>query len=78
MLSFLMGMARQAWSVQNNKDADALSLQYLKKELNYKVDVLHAYNHESLLEVDFIFDEFRQVCPQYPGKFTKYLWHLKK
>ena len=46
MLSFLMGMASHVWSIQNQKDA--VSLQYLKKELNYEVDVLHAYKHESL------------------------------
>ena len=29
-------------------------LQYLKQELSYEVDVLHADNYESLLQVDII------------------------
>ena len=77
MLSFLMGMASHVWSIQNQKDA--VSLQYLKKELNYEVDILHAYKHESFLQGDFIIsDGFGQAWPQYPGKFTIYLRHLKK
>ena len=52
MLSFLMGKVRHAL---NNKYA--VSLQYLKKELSYEVDVLHAVKHESILQADaFIFD----------------------
>ena len=46
-----------------------VSLQYLKKELNYEVDVLHANKRGSLLQVDIIiFDVFGQACPNYPGK----------
>ena len=30
-------------------------LQYLKKELSYEVDILHADKHESLLEVMLLF-----------------------
>ena len=41
-----MGMAMHAWSTQNNKYA-IFFLQYLKKELSYKVDVLHADKRES-------------------------------
>ena len=52
MLSFLMSMIRQAESTQNK--TYAVSLQYLKKELSYKVDVLHADKHESLLQVHTI------------------------
>ena len=38
-------------------------LQYLKKELSYEVNVLHADKHESLLQVDsLIFYGFGQVC----------------
>ena len=48
-----------------------MSLQYLKKELSYEVDGLHADNHQSLLQVDSItFDEFGQACPKFPGKFA--------
>ena len=38
-----------AYSTQHNKYA--VSLQYLKKELSYEVDGLHADKHESLLQV---------------------------
>ena len=56
-----------------------MSLQYLKKELSYEVDVLHADKHESLFKVDsIIFDGFGQACPKYPGKFAIFLWHRKK
>ena len=56
-----------------------MSLQYLKKELNCKVDVLHADKHESLLQVDSIFFEgFSQACSRGRGKFAISLWHLRK
>ena len=29
-----------------------MSLQYLKKELSYELDVLHTHKHENLLEVE--------------------------
>ena len=44
-----MVVARHAYSTQHNKYA--VSLQYLKKELSYEVDGLHADKHESLLQV---------------------------
>ena len=67
ILSFLIG------------DKYAVSLQYLKKELNYEVDVLHADKHESLLQVDIIiFDGFDQACPKYLDEFAISLSHLKK
>ena len=48
-----------------------MSLQYLKKELSYRVDDVHADEHESLLQVDsIIFDGFDQACPNYLGKFA--------
>ena len=54
-------------------------LQFLKKELSYEVDVLHADKHESLLQVDLInFDGFGQAYPNFPGKFAISLWDLKK
>ena len=56
-----------------------MSLQYLKKELSYEVDVFHADKHESLLQVDtIILDEVGQACLKYPGKFAMSLRHLKK
>ena len=59
-------MTRHAQTTQNNKFA--ISLQYLKKEVNIKetynnfglsdeVDILHADEHESFLQIDsLIFD----------------------
>ena len=46
-------------------------LQYLKNELSYEADVLHADRHESRLQVDnFLFDGFGQGYPKYPAKFA--------
>ena len=48
-----------------------MSLSYLKEELSYEVDVLHAGKHKSILQVDsIIFDGFGQACLKYPGKFA--------
>ena len=56
-----------------------MSLQDFKKELGYKVDVLHANKHESLLQVDsIILSEFYQVCTEYSGKFAISLRYLKE
>ena len=56
-----------------------MSLQYLKKEYSYKVDVLHAYKHERILQINtIIFDDFGQACLKYPRKFSISLWHLKE
>ena len=45
-------IARQAHVTQNNKFVT--SLQYYKKEVNEKVDFLHAAKHENVLEIDTI------------------------
>ena len=56
-----------------------MSLQYLKKELSYEVDVLHADKHEGILQVYSItFDGFGKTCPQHPIKVVMSLWHPKK
>ena len=61
VLTFLMDVARYVKSTQNNKYV--VSLQYLKRELSYEVDVLHVDKPESLLQVDtIIFDGFGQAC----------------
>ena len=45
----------------------------------YEVDVLHAYKHESFLQVDsIIFDGAGQACSKDLGKRAMSLWHLKK
>ena len=63
-----MGVANHAYSTQN--DMCTVSLQYLKKVLSSKVDVLHTDKHESILQVDsIIFDGLGQACPKYPDKF---------
>ena len=49
ILSFFIGEVRHTESTENNKYA--VSLQHLKKELSYEVDVLRADKHESLLQV---------------------------
>ena len=43
-------MVRHAQITQNKKFA--ISLQYLKKELNGEVEFLHAGKHEKLLQID--------------------------
>ena len=48
-----MGMARHTLNTQTNKNT--VSLQYLKKELSYEVDVLHVGKHECLLQVIILF-----------------------
>ena len=45
-----MCVARHVQITQNKKSA--VSLQYLKKEVNDEVFFLHSSNHESLLQID--------------------------
>ena len=45
-----MCVARHVQITQNKKSA--VSLQYLKKEVNDEVVFLHSGNHESLLQID--------------------------
>ena len=45
-----MHVARDAQITQNKKLA--IFLQYLKKEVNDKIDFLHADNNENLLQID--------------------------
>ena len=45
-----MCVARHAEITQNGKFA--ISLQYLKKEVNDEVDFLHADKHESVIQID--------------------------
>ena len=56
-----MGMAMHSRSTQNNKYT--ISFQYLKKEVSYEVDFLHADKHQSFLQVNTIFfDVSAQAC----------------
>ena len=62
-------MAKHARSTQNNKCA--VSLQHLKKELSYEVDILHVDTHKILLQVDTSISERAcDLCSKYPGKFA--------
>ena len=46
-------------------------LQYLRKELSFEVDVLHADKHGILLQVDSsIFEGFGQACPKNLDEFA--------
>ena len=65
ILSFLVGVARQAQSIQNNKFA--IPLQYLKKKVMDKADFFHEDKFQSLPQVNTInFGCWDQVCPKYP------------
>ena len=55
-------MATHPHITQNNKFA--ISLQNVKKVVNDAVDFLHAYKHESLLQIDIDFDGGVQVFPK--------------
>ena len=50
ILSFLMCVARHAQITHKKKFA--VSLQYLKREVNDEVDFLHAGKHENSLQID--------------------------
>ena len=50
-----------------NQIAGFFKVQYLKKEVNYELCFLHAYKHQSLVQVDtIILGVCNQACPKYP------------
>ena len=58
-------MVRHAQITQNNKFA--ISLQYLKKQVSDAVDLLHAYKHESFIQIDtMIFDGDGPAFSKFP------------
>ena len=63
------------WFLHEVNNNYSVSLQYLKKELSYGVDVLHTDNCECLYNI--ICDGFDQAS-KHPGKFAISFWHLKK
>ena len=75
-LSFLVSVAKYAQSTQSNNFA--LSLQYLKKEVNVEVDCLHADNHQNFLHVDTMMGMARHVQSTQSNKFAMSLKYLKK
>ena len=58
-------MVRHAQITQNNKFP--ISLQYLKKQVSDGVDLLHAYKHESFIQIDtMIFDGDGPAFAKFP------------
>ena len=70
-------VARHVQITQNNKFA--ISLQYLKKEVNDEVDFLHADKHESLLQIDtmILMGMVRHSQSFQNSKFAMSLQYLK-
>ena len=73
-----MCVARHAQITQNRKFA--ISLQYLKREVNDEVDFLHAGKHENLLQIDtMILMDMVKHFQSFPNsKFTMSVQYLKK
>ena len=73
-----MCVARYAQIIQNKKFA--ISLQYLKKEVNDGVDFLHAGKHENLLQIDtmILMEMFKHFQSFQNSKFTMSVHYLKK
>ena len=73
-----MCVARHAKITQNNKCA--ISLQYLKKELDDEVDFLHVDKHESLLQIDsmILMRMVKHSQSFQNSKFAMSLQYLKK
>ena len=71
-------MARHAQVTQNNNAA--ISLQYLKKEVNVEVDFLHADKNESLLQIDtmILMGMVKHFQSSQNSKFAMSLQYLKK
>ena len=77
ILSFLMFVARHAQIIQNKKFA--FSLQYLKREVNDKVDFLHAGKHENLLQIDtmILIEMVKHFQSSQNSKFAMSVQYLK-
>ena len=77
-LSFLMCVARHSQITQNKKFA--ISLQYLKREVNDKVDILHAGKHEILLQIDtmILIEMIKHFQSSQYSKFAISVQYLKK
>ena len=63
IVSLWVRIDRYAWITQNNKFS--ISLQYLKKEVSFVVDFLHADKHESFLQIYMIFDGDGKALPKF-------------
>ena len=73
-----MWVARYTEFTQNKKSN--ISLQYLKIEMSDEVGFLHADNHESLLQIDFMILKWMVKHSQSSqnSKFAMFLQYLKK
>ena len=73
-----MCAARHAQITQNKKFD--ISLQYLKREVNDKVDFLHAGKHENLLRIDtmILMEIVKHLQSSQNSKFTMSAQYLKK
>ena len=73
-----MCVARHAQITQNKKFA--ISLQYLKKEVNDEVGFLHAGKHENLLQIDtmILMEMVKHFQSSQNSKFTMSVQNLKK
>ena len=65
IVSLMLCIASHAQCNQGSKFA--ISLQYLKENVNYKVDILLVDKHQGFLQIDTIILDLRgQICPNYP------------
>ena len=73
-----MCVARHVQITQNKKFA--ISLQYLKKEMNVQVDFLHGGKHENSLQINTIIlmEMVKHFQSSQNSKFTTSVQYLKK
>ena len=73
-----MCVARHAQITQNRKFA--ISLQYLKRQVNDEVEFLHAGKHESLLQINtmILMEMVKYFENSQNSKFTMSVQRLKK
>ena len=73
-----MCVARHAQITQNKKFA--ISLQYLKKEVNDEVDFWYAGKYENLLQIDtmILMEMVKHLQSSQNSKFTMSVQYLKK
>ena len=78
IVSFFICVTRHAQNTQNKKFD--ISLQYLKREVNDKVDFLHAGKHENLLRIDtmILMEIVKHLQSSQNSKFTMSAQYLKK
>ena len=72
-------MCGQTYPNYQNKKLD-ISLQYRKREVNDKVDILHVGKHENLLQTDTIIlmEMVKHFLSSQNSKFTMFVQYIKK